>query len=113
MRFSIVLLFSSVIAACASSSGITPYGKDTFLLNMDDVWGGNTSGGLQVKAAKEANEFCAKSGKVMRVRNTSGSGTAGWTSTSSALIFSCISENDPENTRPDLRREPNVVIEKR
>jgi hypothetical protein len=49
----------------------------------------------------------------MRVRNTSGQGVQGWTGTSSNLIFSCIDENDPENIRPNLKKEADTVIEDR
>ena len=104
---------SLLLAACASPSAITPYGKDSYIVSVDDVWGGNSPGRLQVTAAQEANSYCAKQGKVLRVRNTSGQGTTGWTSTSSTLIFSCISEGDSENTRPELRKEAETVIEDR
>jgi len=102
-----------LLAGCASPSAVVPYGKDTYIINVDDAMGGYSSGSLQVKAAQHANAYCAKQGKVMRVRNTSNQGTQGWTSTSSSLIFSCIDENDPENTRPNLRTVPDTVIEDR
>ena len=107
------MLILVLLSGCASTSAIAPYGKDTYILTTDDVWGMHSSGKLQVKAAEEANEYCAKQGKVMRVRNTSGQGVQGWTGTSSSLIFSCIDENDPENTRPNLRKEGDTVIEDR
>jgi len=95
----------ALAVGCATPSAVTPYGKDSYIISVDDVWGGYSSSSLQVKAAQEANAFCAKQGKVMRVRNVTGEGTAGWTSTASSLVFSCISETDPENTRPDVRRQ--------
>ena len=114
MKFVVVILgFLFVLYGCASPSAITPYGKDSYIISVDDVWGGYSSGKLQVKAAQEANAYCSKQGKVVRVRNTSGQGTQGWTSTSSSLVFSCIDERDPENTRPDLRKEADTVIEDR
>jgi len=112
-RLFIVLSTLTILSGCASTSDIVPYGKDSYLVNVDDVWGGHSPGKLQVKAAQDASAYCAKQGKVMRVRNTSGSGVTGWTSTSSNLIFSCIAESDPENTRPALRKEADVVIERR
>lgn len=109
-KYAIFILAVS-IAGCATTSPIVPYGKDSYLINAEDVWGGNSSGSLQVRAAQEANKFCASQGKVMRVRNTSGEGTAGWTTTSANLVFSCIAESDAENTRPDLRPAANTVVE--
>jgi len=111
----IVLLACAFIllTSCATTSSIAPYGKDSYILSVEDMWGGKSSGKLQVKAAQEASEYCAKQGKVMRVRNTSGQGVQGWTGTSSNLIFSCIDENDPENIRPNLKKEADTVIEDR
>jgi len=113
MKKVIPILFITFLFGCASPSAIVPYGKDSYIVSVDDVWGGYSPGKLQVKAAQEANAYCAKQGKVVRVRNTSGQGTQGWTSTSSNLIFSCIDEYDPENTRPNLRKEADTVIEDR
>lgn len=108
-----MLGFSLALTGCASPSAITPYGKDSFIIAVDDAWGANSPGRLQVTAAQEANAYCTKKGKVLRVRNTSGQGTTGWTSTSSTLIFSCLDEGDSENTRPDLRKEADTVVEDR
>jgi hypothetical protein len=83
------------------------------MLAAGDVWGGYSSGTLQVKAAQRANEFCRSQGKVFIVRNTGSAGVQGWTSTSSTLIFSCVDDSDPEYTRPSLRREADTVIEDR
>lgn len=107
----LIAAICSAMAGCATTSPIVPYGRDSYLINAEDVWGGNSSGSLQVKAAQEANKFCASQGKVMRVRNTSGEGTAGWTTTSANLVFSCIAESDTENTRPDLRPAASTVVE--
>jgi hypothetical protein len=94
-----------IVVGCASPSAIAPYGKDSYIVTVDDPWGGHSPGKLQVRAAQEANHHCAKSGKVLRVRNTAERGTPGWTTTASTLIFSCIDPDDTENTRPELRKE--------
>ena len=113
VRRSIWIVSLTVVAGCSTPSAITSYGKDSYILSVDDIWGGNSPGRLQVKAAQDANAYCAQQGKVLRVRNTSGQGTTGWTSTSSTLIFSCITENDVENMRPDLRKEAETIFEDR
>lgn len=94
-----------IVAGCASPSAIAPYGKDSYIVTVDDPWGGHSPGKLQVRAAQEANHYCASQGKVIRVRNTSGQGSFGWTSTASTLIFSCIDTADTEHARPELRKE--------
>jgi hypothetical protein len=93
-----------IFTGCATTSDIVPYGKDTYMLSAGDIWGGYSSGTLQVKAAQRANEYCQSIGKVFVVRNTGTAGVQGWTSTSSTLVFSCVDEKDAENTRPNLRR---------
>ncbi len=108
-----ILVLSVALAGCATTSEIVPYGKDTYMLSSDDIWGGHSGGSLQVKAAQSANAFCAKQGKQFIVRNTGTQGLQGWTPTSSTLIFSCISEKDPEFQRPNLRAEPTTIIEDR
>jgi hypothetical protein len=108
-----LLMALLALFGCATTSDIVPYGKDSFLLSSDDVWGGYSQGSLQVKAAQRASAFCAERGKVFVVRNTSGQGVQGWTSTSSTLIFTCVSDSDPEYQRPNLRKEADTVIEDR
>jgi hypothetical protein len=105
--------FPLLLAGCASTTAVVPYGKDSYMLSSDDFWGAYSRGSLQVKAAQSASAFCAERGKVFVVRNTGGQGVQGWTSTSSTLIFSCVSENDPEHQRPNLRKEADTVIEDR
>lgn len=113
MKRTAITLSAVALVGCATTSDVVPYGKDSFLLSSGDVWGGYSQGTLQVKAAQRASAFCAERGKVFVVRNAGGQGVQGWTSTSSTLIFSCVSENDPEYQRPNLRKEADTVIEDR
>ena len=110
--FFMVVAIASLVG-CATTSDIVPYGRDSYMLSAGDVWGGYSGGTLQVKAAQRANEFCRSQGKVFVVRNAGTAGVQGWTSTSSTLVFSCVSESDPEFTRPNLRKEADTVIEDR
>jgi hypothetical protein len=112
-RIVIIIAIAISSVSCASPSKVVPCGKDTYMLAMDDIWGGNSPSGLQIKAAEKANDYCASMGKVIQIRNASSTGAWGWTATSSNLIFSCLDANDPENTRPILRKEPDIVIENR
>jgi hypothetical protein len=96
---------------CAPPTSATSYGKDSYIVSVDDYWGVYSPGRLQVKAAEQANAYCSHAGKVLRVRNAAGQGTTGWTSTSATLVFSCIDQNDPENTRPDVRVDSAPLIQ--
>jgi hypothetical protein len=88
-KFSVTALCVA-LTACASSSPITAYGSDAYIINSEDFLGVNSAGGLQVKAAKQANEFCATQGKTMIVKTASGEGVHMITGTSSNLVFSCV-----------------------
>jgi putative hemolysin len=110
--FIVILIF--VLTGCSSVSPVTPYGKDTYIIGAQDGgMGTKTTAQLQVMAAQQANEYCAKQGKVMHVRNTKGQTGSSWEAASAGLIFSCIDESDPEYSRPSLRKEPDVLIEDR
>ena len=111
MRTYILIALILVVAGCASKP--EPYGKDSYIVSSTDCLGCMSPAQLQVNAAKRANDFCAKQGKVMVVRNASREGTQLLTGTSSGLIFSCVNEDDPEYTRPNLKRVPDTVIEDR
>jgi hypothetical protein len=73
---------------CATTSQIVPYGKDTYLVNAEDVWGTNSTGNLAVRALEQANIFCAKQNKIVQTINAEQRGNV-WVGTSSNLIFTC------------------------
>ena len=84
MRYALLLL----IAGCASTSRVVPYGKDTFMVTADDGGGTTNIPRLQVMVAEQANAHCATLGKTMEVKNASARGNV-WTGRSATLIFSC------------------------
>lgn len=107
-----VIALIITLSGCASTE-IASYGKDSYLATSGDWWGMTSPNSLRMKTAREANLYCAKLGKKMIVRRTESQGVTGWTSTSSDLVFSCVSESDPEYQRPNLKSDPNVIIENR
>lgn len=83
MRYLAVLL----LAGCASTTEVVPYGGGLYLITANDSSGVTNFGELQTLAAKEANAYCAKQGKTMRASQHSAShNPAGTTAT---LVFSC------------------------
>lgn len=85
------IIFATVmLAGCATSSTIAPYGKDTFVLSVADMMGTKQQSELRVKAAQDATDHCAKMGKQMSVQSAADRGIAWLTSTSSQIVFSCI-----------------------
>ena len=103
-RYFLTLVFFA-ISGCVSTSSIVPYGKDSFIVAVEDLFSVHSGESLAVKVAQEANTYCASLGKVMVVRSVSNRGRG--------LIFSCVSETDPEYKRPDIKKAPDTVIEDR
>lgn len=99
-RIVVALFVLLTLSGCATPSKVVPCGPDTYMMSMDDIWGGHSPSKLQILAAEKAGIFCAEQGKKLLIKTTEGSGAWGWTATSSNLIFSCIDENDKETTRP-------------
>jgi hypothetical protein len=63
-----------------------------------------------IGAARAANAYCEKRGRHMIIRRTDNAMLAGGP-VSNTLIFSCVTDTDPEYRRPNLRTEPNVKVE--
>lgn len=85
----IALLLALLVSGCAKVYAPVPYGKDTYVINAENMSGIRSQNYLQVKAAQRANAFCEKQGKVMQVQGASGAGAHMWSGTSSNLVFSC------------------------
>jgi hypothetical protein len=73
--------------------------------------GGLNAGEGNVAAVQEANAYCVTMKKFMVVRRIDNQGMAALGGETTSLIFSCVDENDPEYKRPDLRKEPGVIIQ--
>ena len=106
LELSLIVLLVA-IGGCVSTSEIVPAGKDSYMI-AGAANGGAVSGQSIIAATKQANAYCAKQGKVMQIRNTNTGGSAGWGGEHSNLIFSCLSADDPEYTRPNLRKDSGV-----
>jgi hypothetical protein len=103
MLFVLLLAF----AGCEVSSPIVPAGKDSYLVSSHV--GACVRCSAAVKSLKAANDFCAKQGRVVIVRNTSGATNPFGYDTGNQTVFSCVSPDDPEYTRPTLRKDNGVT----
>jgi hypothetical protein len=103
-----LIVCAGVLAGCVSASEIVPAGKDTYMV-AGRANGGPAAGGSSIEAMKAANAFCAKQQKLVMIRNTSTSGSAGFGGEQSTLIFSCLTADDPEYQRPNLRKDNGVT----
>ena len=101
-----------LLCSCVSSSGPMFFGKESYMITTSAGGSFNNPGAAMQRAIKEANEHCAQMDKVLVPRNTQTTGTPGWPG-GAQLIYSCVHENDLENQRPNMRKEPEVTIEDR
>jgi hypothetical protein len=108
MRIIWVIAAAATLGACASSSEVIPSGKDSYMV-IGSANGGMMAGHSMLEATKTANAYCAKLQKVMIIRHTETGGNAGFGGEHSNLIFSCVSEDDPEYKRPNLRKDNGVT----
>jgi hypothetical protein len=89
------------LAGCATASQIVPMGRDSYLVTAPETLGGTG----RILVAKSANQYCESGGTHMIVRRLDANGFT------VSLIFSCVSADDPEYKRPNLRKDPNVIIQ--
>ncbi len=104
-----VIFFSG----CAANSGIVPLGQDTFMVSRQAATGFSGPGNLKAEALREANQYCIKQGELLQVIHTNESNPPYILGNypKVEIHFMCLDANDPELTRPKLRKEPDTVIE--
>jgi len=102
-----------LMGGCASNPGVVPLGKDTYILNRQGKALGATAGSTQIDTLKEANSYCQSIGKVFQVVRMDGHPAAPARFPEASIQFMCLSENDPELSRPKLRKDPDTVVEMR
>lgn len=84
----LTIVFVVAVAGCVSASEVQPIGNGRFMIT------GRASGGLNAgkettQATKEANAYCAKSGKQMVLQNVDKTGNAAVFGENVALTFTC------------------------
>ena len=68
MKKEVVLCLVTVsLAACSTSSGVAPSGRDTYVISLSEMCCDRNGFGVRRAAFKEATEFCAANGKTLRV----------------------------------------------
>ena len=105
-------LLALPLTGCVSTSEVVPVGRDSFMLTSTSR-GGLYAGRERIEGAKTANQYCDAIGKHMIIRRTDSNGIPGLGPVTSDLVFSCVASDDPEYQRPNLRHDPNIVIENR
>jgi hypothetical protein len=110
-----VLISLIVVSGCASNSGVVPIGPDTFMVSRQAATGFSGLGTLKADAFQEANQYCIKQNKNIRVVNTSESSPPYVMGNfpRAEVQFMCLEKSDAELTRPKMQKMPDTVIEVR
>lgn len=105
-----MLTATLALTGCVSTSQVLEMGRDTYSVSA-------TADGLRDAASARQSAFqagaqkCASLGKRFMFVNESSARTRMGIDTTVDVMFRCLSENDPEYARPDVRQSPSIVIE--
>jgi hypothetical protein len=104
-----------LISGCASNSGVVPIGPDTFMVSRQAATGFSGLGTLKADAFQEANQYCVRQSKNIRVVNTSESSPPYVLGNfpRAEVQFMCLDKSDADLTRPKMQKAPDTIIEVR
>lgn len=104
-----IAIFAVALAltGCEVSSPITPAGKDTYMVSSHV--GACVSCSARIQSMKTANAYCAKSGLFAIVRTIDGATNPFGYDNGNTMVFSCVSADDPEWKRLNLRPDNGVT----
>ena len=91
------ILVALILTGCAATTGVLPMGNDTYTLSVGFRGAGSSTGNdisAKRQAFADANEFCAKMGKQLLVKNISLNTTTN--GSTSELVFKCLDQGAPE-----------------
>jgi len=71
MKKLVAVVAVTIFAGCASDSGVIDQGGGTYFVAKQAATGFSGLGNLRADATTEARQFCARSGKDLRVLRTS------------------------------------------
>ncbi len=96
---------SLVLAGCVTSS-VVAIGPQSYTLSA-------TRCGLcepvNAYATEQAGKYCVAQGRYLIVRNISGNNLQPMFPGSATINFSCVTEDDPEYQRPNMRKDDGVL----
>ncbi len=108
-----VWLLSLTVAGCATSSGVTPLGVDTYLISRNGAGFWSSTAQIKAEALKDANAYCAENRKTMQIVHTSQHEASGRPGDfpGAEIQFMCLNANDSELNRPKPHKEADIKIE--
>lgn len=106
-------IFPLFLIGCSANSGVVPIGQDTFMVSRQAATGFSGSGTLKAEALKEANEYCVSQNKKLQLVNSTESRPPYIFGNfpKAEIQFMCLEANDPEFSRPKMKKEADTIIE--
>lgn len=103
----------SLLAGCASNTGIVPMGRDTYMIAKQQGTGFPGLGSMKGEIITEAVQFCDKQGKQFQLTATKETQPPYILGNypRSEIEFMCLKEGDKELQRPRLQPVPNTIIQ--
>ena len=103
----------TLVAGCASNSGIIPIGTDTYIVTRQAATGFSGSGTLKAEAFKEASAYCISQGKALQVVSTTEAQPPFLMGNypKAEVQFMCLNAGDAELKRPKLKPKVDMTVE--
>ena len=101
-RSAMLVPIVQMIVGCGTTSSVSTVGKDTYTVSAYRTGVGGGVPAAREVAVDEAGAFCAKLEKDIVVKNTSFIPGPYSDNVAVAIIFQCLSANDPEYIRPTI-----------
>ena len=92
-----ISLLTALISGCSTSSGVVSVGQDTYMVARTHKGTGGSAAPVKADALKEADDYCKKHGKVMKLIKTVQKDMKPFQSDAAAEVyFKCLDPKDPE-----------------
>ena len=91
-------VMAALISGC-TSSGVVAMGQDSYMISRSQ-WGFTGPAPIKAAALKEADDYCKKQGKVLRVTKTVEIGIKFGSTPAAEVYFKCLDTNNPELKQP-------------
>lgn len=102
-----------ILSGCATSSGVSPLGEDTYMISRNGAGFWTSTASVKAEALKDANGYCTGQGKRLQVNHTNQHEASGRPGDfpGAEVHFMCLNANDPELNRPKFKKDADRVIE--
>jgi hypothetical protein len=108
MKLLLVIGAGAFLVGCASTSGVMPYGKDTYVISRTDNSLTASVSALKGEALKDASQFCAKTGNSYEVIGGYDVQRSFGKIPTTEIQFKCVKDGGLELNQPQQQATPNL-----